>query len=42
MTQRRLSSIVTKEDPVVAAPLPAATFAPKREASEKPAGEHRW
>lgn len=35
-------NLVTNEDLIIAAPLPAATFTPKREASEKPTGEHRW
>ena len=33
---------VTGEPVMIVAPLPAATFTPKREASEKPSGEHRW
>jgi hypothetical protein len=35
-------NVVTGESVTITAPLPAATFTPKREASEKPSGEHRW
>ena len=35
-------NLVTNENLTIAAPLPAAIFTPKREASEKPTGEHRW
>lgn len=35
-------NLATNEDLIIAAPLPAATFTPRREATEKPAGEHRW
>jgi len=33
---------VTGEPVMIVAPLRAVTFTPKREASEKPSGEHRW
>ena len=35
-------NVVTGEQVTITAPLPAVTFTPKREASEKPSGEHRW
>ena len=35
-------NVVTGEPVTITAPLPAVTFTPKREASEKPSGEHRW
>jgi hypothetical protein len=35
-------NVVTGEPVMIVAPVPHANFTPKREASEKPSGEHRW
>ena len=35
-------NVVTGEPVMIVVPVPSANFTPKREASEKPSGEHRW